>query len=51
MNVSTISLRASLDIGGYVWARIGFVATVKSEVENILLKAETNLKDHQFNPN
>lgn len=48
MNVSTISLRASLDIGGYVWARIGFVATVKSEVENILLKAETNLKDHQF---
>jgi hypothetical protein len=39
LNVRKIYLKAAHEAGGYVWARAGFAATVKHEVETILKKA------------
>jgi len=48
MNASSIKVVAGLSGGGYVWAKYGFVATEKSEVEIILNKAVTLLKSNEY---
>ena len=40
--VSSIELKAGLDAGGYVWAKAGFSATERADIDETLLKATQN---------
>ena len=42
LSVSTIELNAGLDAGGYVWAKAGFSATERADVDKTLLTATEN---------
>lgn len=42
LSVSTIELNAGLDAGGYVWAKAGFSATERADVDKTLSKADEN---------
>ena len=49
MDVRRIKLHASLDDGGYVWARLFFSADNRKEVDDILAVAKLVLDPEQFN--
>ncbi len=48
MNTKKIIVHSGLSGGGYVWAKYGFVATDKKEVNQILLKAKLGLTKSQY---
>ena len=50
MNATTIQVYAGLNDGGFVWARFGFVATIKTEVEVILENAKNHLSRTDYEP-
>ena len=50
MDAEKIIVHAGLSGGGYVWARHGFVATDRNEVEVILRDAQRALTPMQFAP-
>lgn len=45
IGVTKIEVFANLDVGGYTWARYGFYASNKSVVDNIIQKAESQIRD------
>jgi len=47
-NAKVISVHAGLSGGGYTWARHGFCATIRSEVDFILQEAKKLLSNHEF---
>jgi hypothetical protein len=49
IGVSKITVHAALQDGGYVWARAGFRAIHKIEVEVILKEAENRLPQDEYN--
>lgn len=50
MGIRKIIVHADLSGGGYTWARHGFVATNRNEVENILGAARKSLAINEFIP-
>lgn len=48
MNIQKILIHAGLQDGGYVWARAGFKAVNRSEVDKILLEAKTKLSNEEY---
>ena len=48
MNAKKITVHAGLSGGGYTWARHGFVAVDRREVELILAKGKQQLTSDQF---
>ena len=50
MNAKTIHVYAGLNAGGHVWARYGFVAVNKEEVEAILNDAKKHLSNVEYEP-
>jgi hypothetical protein len=48
MDIRKIIVRAALGSGGYVWARYGFVAVNRNEVEKILKDAHNKLSVNNF---
>jgi hypothetical protein len=49
MGVGKIVVHAGLETGGYTWARNGFTANNKDEINLILEKAKNRLSDVQYN--
>ena len=48
MGVKMVHVLAGLSIGAYVWATHGYVAVNRSEMDNILRRAGTELLPHQY---
>ncbi|QJD98236.1 hypothetical protein HH214_21325 [Mucilaginibacter robiniae] len=48
MNIRKILVHATLEDGGYVWARVGFKATRRDEVDKILARAKRELTTERF---
>ncbi|MCX7999434.1 MAG: hypothetical protein N3A69_10870 [Leptospiraceae bacterium] len=47
-NVKKVNIFANKDVGGYAWARFGFMANSRAEVEKILLKRGKDLTEKEL---